>query len=63
MKETKFQILTETSRTETEFLDIKLNIHNDNYMPYRKSNYNTAYINGNLNHPNFLKFNVKKRIN
>ena len=45
MKETGFKIATETSRTGTKLLYIKLNTPNVNYMKYRKANANTNLIN------------------
>ena len=40
-----FKIATESSRTGTELLHIKLNTPNDNYMKYRKANANINLIN------------------
>ena len=42
MNETDFKIITNASPTETKFINIKLNISNDNYMAYRNLNSNTS---------------------
>ena len=44
-------ITIDTNLTETDFLDVSLNLKNGSYSPYRKPDNYPSYINVNSNHP------------
>ena len=44
-------ITIDTNLTETDFLDVSLNLENGSYSPYRKPDNYPSYINANSNHP------------
>ena len=57
-----FKITIEIGNTKTDFLDISLDLANNNYMPYRKKNAKTRYINKESNHPIHIKNELPKMI-
>ena len=46
--------------TRCNFLDNTLDLANSCYMPYRKKNFSTIYINFNSNHPTITRRNLPK---
>ena len=48
------KITTESNISSTEFLDVKLNLNNSTFRPYRKNNELPLYINSNSNHPKMI---------
>ena len=48
--------------TKCNFLDITSDLANSSYMPYRKENSLTRYINFNSNHPTIIRKNLPKMI-
>ena len=49
-------ITVKTNSKTADFLDVRLNLVNNTYQPYRKPNSETVYINKHSNHPpNILK--------
>ena len=47
-------ITIDTNLTETDFLDVSLNLTNGSYSPYRKPDNYPSYINVNSNHPSSI---------
>ena len=54
-KDMGFRITLQIGHTRTDFLDVSLDLFRDSYMPYRKPNSSTTYINCKSNHPNHIK--------
>ena len=50
------RVTVESPMMTTDYLDVKLNLNNLSYMPYKKQNTKIMYINKCSNHPiNILK--------
>lgn len=63
MNKIDFKITTETLITETDFLDIKLNLTDNINKPYSKPNNNTICINRHSNHPKYVIKSLPSNIN
>ena len=50
-----FKITIEIGCMRTNFLDVMLDLHEDNYAPYRKPNSSINYIHKSSNHPAHIK--------
>ena len=48
-------VTIEANITETDFLDLYLNLKDSTYRPYRKDNNPILYVNANSNHPQSIK--------
>ena len=66
-KDLGLSITIQTNLTEVNFLDVTLNLHKDEFWPYRKPNSEIRYINVNSNHPpsviKQIPASVNKRLN
>jgi hypothetical protein len=67
MKELGFKITIDIGVTSTCFLDVKLDLANDTFLPYQKPNADTKYIDKYSNHPGHIKSSlsgmIERRIN
>jgi len=54
-KSLDLNVTIESNITETDFLDLYLNLKDSTYRPYRKDNNSILYIDANSNHPQILK--------
>ena len=62
-KECGLSITTKTNLKVVQFLDIELDLINNTYSPYKKSNDNPMYINVNSNHPPSIIKQITSSIN
>ena len=58
-----FKISVECNLTQTDFLEISMNLCNDTFSPYRKENANVKYINNGSNHPKIIRKSISSMIN
>jgi len=62
-----FKITVDAGLIQTDFLDIKLNLPNRTYIPFRKPNSNILYVSNQSNHPNQilkqLSITINERLN
>ena len=58
-----FKISVECNLTQTDFLDISMDLCNNTYSPYRKENANVKYINNGSNHPKLIRKSISSMIN
>ena len=57
------QISIDSNLVRTDFLDVELDLRNDTYAPYRKPNFQVAYVNVKLNLPRYVFNQVPESIN
>jgi len=57
------QITVESNLARTDFLDVELDLCNDTYAPFRKSNFQARYVNTQSNHPRYVVRQIPKSIN
>ena len=62
MKDIGFKITIDIGNIKTNFLDITLDLHRDNFTPYRKPNSSISYISNSSNHPTHIKKGLPKMI-
>ena len=55
VKDIGFRITLQIGHVRTNFLDVSLDLFRDSYMPYRKPNSTTTYIDSKSNHPKHVK--------
>ena len=55
MLEAGFKITIDVGMTQTDFLDVSLDLSNNTYKPFRKANAKLAYIHKASNHPQHIK--------
>ena len=65
-KDIGFKITIDTGALKCNFLDVTLDLANNEFKPYKKENTEIRYINNNSNHPKIIKKNlpamVEKRL-
>ena len=57
------EITIESNLVKTDFLDVKLDLRNDTFAPFRKPNFQTTYVNVQSNHPRYVVNQVPKSVN
>ena len=57
-KDIGFKITIDTGATKCNFLDVTLDLSNNEFKPYKKENTEIRYINNNSNHPKIIKKNL-----
>ena len=59
-KNINFEIVIITNVTDVDFLDVKFNLENNRYRPYKKPKVKLIYIDLSSNHPPNIKKHLKK---
>ena len=59
-KNINFEIVIITNVTDVDFLDVKSNLENNRYRPYKKPKVKLTYIDLSSNHPPNIKKHLKK---
>ena len=57
------KIIIEFDLVKTDSLDFELNLINNSYAPFRKSNFHTMYVNVKSNHSRYFKNQILRSIN
>ena len=58
-----FKITIEVGMAVTDFLDVKFDLPNESYEPYRKPNSEATYVDSRSNHPNYILKQIPKTVN